>query len=328
MKKWIFNLLLSVLSIPILGQTNPKYVLIEHFTNTWCPICASRNPGLHTLIQKYPKNVHHVSFHPPYPYSGCPLYQYNKTENQARANHYNIQGSPSIVVNGGAVIGGNPLLTESSLKAEITKTSPVSVIVTETKNGGSRTVKIKIKSASVINGSLKLYAMIVEKNLRFTASNGELDHYNVFRKFLTPATGQPITIANTVDQNFDFSFQDEASWKSDEIYVLAYLQNENTKEVLNSGTRFDELSTSFQSNLNIRPLKVFPTVTSDLLYVELPTNQVYTFCVLNIQGQSISSGKISKGNPSPIHIHSLSQGVYYLKVNDGNNLFVAKFIKR
>jgi thiol-disulfide isomerase/thioredoxin len=84
------------------GQINvQKFVLIEHFSNTWCPICAGRNPDFYALVQKYSKNIHQISIHPPYPYSGCPLYQYNKAENQERANYYNIQGTPALVLNGG-----------------------------------------------------------------------------------------------------------------------------------------------------------------------------------------------------------------------------------
>lgn len=327
MKSWIFNIFFFLLSIPIFGQSNPKYVLIEHFTNTWCPICASRNPELNALILKYPKNVHHVSIHPPYPYLGCPLYQYNKTENQARANYYNIQGTPSVVVNGGAVSGGSPLLTENNLKTEISKTSAVSLVVTESKNGSSRTAKIRIKSSVPVNGSLKLFAMIVEKNLRFTASNGELDHYNVFRKFLTPAAGQPIIISTSGEQSFDFAFNEESAWKSEEIYVLAFVQNESTKEVLNSGTKFDELSTSISVNINTKFVKVFPTVATEELYVEFPTNTANAFSILNIQGQSVLRGA-AKANQNSVNIHSLTQGVYWLKINDGKDVYIAKFIKR
>ncbi len=327
MKSWIFNIFFFFLSITIFGQSYPKYVLLEHFTNTWCPICASRNPGLHTLIQKYPKNVHHVSIHPPYPYSGCPLYQYNKTENQARANYYNIQGSPSVVLNGGAVSGGSPLLTENNLKTDISKTSAVSILVTESKNGSSRAAKVKIKSSVPVNGSLKLFVMIVEKNLRFTASNGELDHYNVFRKFLTPSAGQPVTISTGGEQSFDFSFNEESAWKSDEIYVLAFLQNESTKEVLNSGTKFDELSTSIANNLDIKVVKVFPTVVTEELYVEFPTNSVSSYSILNIQGQTVLIGAY-KANQNSVNIHSLTQGVYWLKITDGKDVYIAKFIKR
>lgn len=302
-------------------------MLIEHFTNTWCPICASRNPSLNALILKYPKDVHHVSIHPPYPYSGCPLYQYNKVENQERANYYNIQGSPSVVINGGSVQGGNPLISENSLKTEIAKTSPVSIIITETKNGIARTAKVRVKSTTGINGTLKLYAMIVEKNLRFTASNGELDHYNVFRKFLTPSAGQNITISSAVEQSFDFSFNDEPAWKSDEVYVLAFVQNTGTKEVLNSGTKFDELTTSL-SNQNIKPLKVFPSLATEHLYIELPPYQVTKVSLINIQGQAVSLGTVSKGHINYINIHSLAQGVYWIQVNAGKELFVTKFIKR
>ena len=91
----------TLVSLALSAQTSvKKYVLLEHFTNSKCSVCASKNPAFFTLIDQYPNDVHHVSIHPSTPYSTCVFYQSNTTENEARADFYNIPGTPRVAVNG------------------------------------------------------------------------------------------------------------------------------------------------------------------------------------------------------------------------------------
>ncbi|MEP7268572.1 MAG: Omp28-related outer membrane protein [Saprospiraceae bacterium] len=328
MKTWVLSFVLLLISVTLFGQDVPRYVLTEHFTNTWCPICSSRNPDFYALIQKYPKNVHHVSIHPPIPYSGCPLYQYNKQQNTDRTAYYKIQGTPAVVLNGGPVNGGYPLLSEDVLKKEIAKTSPLQVIVSETKNGGNRSATITLKSSGPISGDLRLFVMLVEKNLRFTASNGELDHYDVFRKFITPGSGQIINIPNSSEQKFEIPFQDTTGWKPEEIYALAFVQNAVTNEVLNSGTRFDQLTSATSNKVSVQNLKIYPTLAKDLLFIESPLDDIEKYDIINIQGQTLATGTLPKSKFASIGINMLPQGVYWIKMQQPDGIFLAKFVKQ
>lgn len=311
------------------GQTSvAKYVLVEHFTNTWCPICAGRNPDFYATIQKYPKNVHQISIHPPYPYSGCPLYQYNKTENQERSNFYNLQGTPTVILNGGSLLGGSPLLTEDALKKEIAKTSPLSVLVTESGSGNNRVANISLKPNGAINGDLRLIAIIVERNLKFTASNGELDHYNVMRKFLTPVTGQKISITDAAEKKYVFSWKDSTGWKPEEAYVLAFVQNAGTNEVINSGTKFDNLATPLSIVPSLQVLKVYPTLAKDHINIELPNPVNSNWEIINVHGQTIQRGVFHNLRLTSLPVASLTQGVFWIRISQSDNqVFTAKFIK-
>lgn len=319
---------LILMTFRLQGQSNvQKFVLIEHFSNTWCPICAGRNPDFYATIQKYSKNVHQISIHPPYPYSGCPLYQYNKTENQERANSYNIQGTPSVVLNGGSVMGGSPLLTEDALKKELAKTSPLSVLVSESGAGASRSALVTLKPNGSINGDLRLIAIIVERNVKFTASNGELDHFNVMRKYLTPVSGQKISITDASEKKYVFNFKDSIGWKPEEAYILAYVQNAGTHEVLNSGTKFDNLTTSLLPVSSVLPLKVYPTLANDYINIELPMSGTKEWEIIDVHGQTIQKGHFNDSKASKLSILPLSHGLYWIKLDAGTNSYVAKFIK-
>jgi thiol-disulfide isomerase/thioredoxin len=311
------------------GQpTVQKFVLIEHFSNTWCPICAGRNPDFYATIQKYSKNVHQISIHPPYPYSGCPLYQYNKAENQEKANMYNIQGTPAVVLNGGSTLGGSPLLTEDALKKEIAKTSPLSVLVSESGAGSSRSALVTLKPNGNISGDLRLVAIIVERNVKFTASNGELDHFNVMRKYLTPVSGQKISITDATEKKYVFNFKDSVGWKPEEAYVLAYVQNASTNEVLNSGTKFDNLTTSVNTASTVLPLKVYPTLANDYINIDLPMSGNKAWEIIDAHGQTIQKGHFNESKAAILSILPLTQGLYWIKLETGNtNSYIAKFIK-
>lgn len=313
----------------ILGaQEVPRYVLVEHFTNTWCPICAGRNPSLFDVIQKYPKNVHLVSFHPPIPYSGCPLYQFNKTENQDRTSYYSINGTPSVVLNGGNTLGGSPLVTDDQIKKEIARTSPLSVLVTESGQGNNRSVSVKLKSTASLTGDIRLMVLLAERNLRFTASNGELDHYNVMRKFLTPSSGQKVTISQAGEQTLVFNFKDTLGWKPEEIYALAFVQNYTTKEIINSGTRFDQVTTPVSSSQQIAGIKIYPTLVSQSFFIDYQFQTQARLEIYNTRGQLIMTNQQFAGRNPAVEVSNLAAGLYLIKLVEGNKAFNARFIKQ
>src|SRR5215207_809064 len=82
----------------------PKKIMVEHFTNTKCPVCTARNPGFYANFNSQP-NVLHLAVHPSQPYSACLLYQQNAAENNLRTQYYSgVFGStPRLVINGNII---------------------------------------------------------------------------------------------------------------------------------------------------------------------------------------------------------------------------------
>lgn len=322
-------ILIFILSfLPGFSQSVPKYALVEHFTNTWCPICASRNPSLFNVLGNHPDRVHHVSYHPPYPYSGCPLYQFNKKENQDRADFYQVFGTPTVVLNGGSKMGGSPLLTESVLLAEMQKTSLVAVGVRESGQGQNRSATVTVRAGGAVAGDLRLQVLVVEKNLKFTASNGELEHYNVMRKFLTPTTGQMLSISSAGEQQFTFHFRDTAGWKAEEVYVLAFVQNATTREVLNSGTRFDEFSTPVNHSHQYKGIKVFPTYVNQEFNVDHAFTGKSDLKIYNLKGQLVMEQTLAETRFATVSVARLAPGAYWIKITDRESVYNARFIKQ
>jgi len=99
MKRFYLSLV-ALLSFTYSEAQISQKVIAEHFTNTKCSVCASRNPG---LIQNFVSNpdVLHISIHPSSPYATCIFNQHNKTENDDRTKYYGLYGStPRLAING------------------------------------------------------------------------------------------------------------------------------------------------------------------------------------------------------------------------------------
>src|SRR5690606_36281551 len=82
------------------GEKVPKQMLVEHFTNTLCSVCASRNPGFKANLNNE-SNYTLLSIHPSSPYPSCLFNNHDKRGNDGRTKFYGIYGgTPRIAVNG------------------------------------------------------------------------------------------------------------------------------------------------------------------------------------------------------------------------------------
>jgi hypothetical protein len=76
MKKLTLFAASLLLNLGLIYAQVAKKTIVEHFTNTKCSICASRNPGFHTNLNANPA-IQSISIHPSSPYSTCFLSQQN-----------------------------------------------------------------------------------------------------------------------------------------------------------------------------------------------------------------------------------------------------------
>jgi Secretion system C-terminal sorting domain len=316
-----FGLLLT--ATVTFGQAK-RYVLLEHFTNTLCSTCASSNPSFFTAIKvETNPNVHHISYHWRTPYQNCVYYQASPTRQDARADFYGIPGSPRVSFNGAANTNLS-VVTEASIQAAAT-TSPIYVKVTEN-TGVNRTAVIKVKWVTTPpSGTYVMHVAVVEKKTSYAAPNGEATHYNVFRKFLTTVAGEPIPTNTTAEQTISYGYPADVGVEA-QLYTVAWIQNTATKEVLNSGTRFDfgtatdEVSVDSQVALSPNPTTGKTTVTFDKL-----TPQYLT--VQNVAGQVIENVKLSNSTNYELNLTHLAAGVYIVKVKAAEGIAVKRVVK-
>ncbi|NNC95863.1 MAG: T9SS type A sorting domain-containing protein [Chitinophagales bacterium] len=235
MKTSIF-LFLALLTTTIAEAQVSKNVIVEHFTNTRCSICASRNPGFYSNLENHP-NVIHVAYHPSAPYNTCVLNLHNVSGNDGRTNHYNIYGStPRIVIQGDVISASTNYGSMTLFTPYENQTAAISIVFTTSAiQGDSVFINLEATVEDTHSyQSLDLYVGLYEDTVFYNAPNGEDEHYDVFRIALTGASGELVSVPSTVGQKISFSAKVKISpeWDLSRMYPVAILQETTSKDVI------------------------------------------------------------------------------------------------
>jgi len=162
----------------------PKTVLVEHFTNSYCSVCASRNPGLFANLANFP-NALHLSYHPSSPYKQCPLNQYDKEGNDGRTNHYSIYGSTPRVVANGVPLSPQTSLASSQFIDDIkNEMSDYSIEVNWSQIGPTDSIRIDVRvKLESANSQTKgqLFVGLFQDTVYMISQNGEENPPHVYR---------------------------------------------------------------------------------------------------------------------------------------------------
>ena len=294
----------------------PRYPMLELFTNTPCPICANQNPGLFSRLANYDGQYHLVSFYPGRPYSSCIFYQANIPENTARWEFYTgeVFGTPTVAINGVDFTNSNGV-TNTVLENITGGTSWLEVMVEET-TGSSRTVDITLQDHA--GGSLttgQLFAVIVEKEIQYNAPNGETLHHNVFRKFITATGGDEVDLSSGIAM-LTYEYEVDAAWQEEQVYVVAWLMDPATGEIINSGTRFDpDHVTSVDPISEAGKLLIYPNPTTDKFAIVLPEIQHKAAVkVFNISGALVFAQDFTASSKISLNAGTWPEGSYLVQV--------------
>lgn len=225
------------------NQQVKKYVTIELMTNTFCILCANFDPPAIDTYEANAADVHLITVHPNVPYSACPFFNANSTDNLARRTMYgSFTSTPRTFTNGLIEKRSANLITQDLIDDNAGQFSPLRVEVIETGPPTDRIVTVNVKSFDTPpTGDLNLYVANVLKYVDFDAVNGLQLHHNVLWQFLTSETGDPITLADidgTVSKTFSYNTDNltHPSFEADQVYTIAFIQNNNTREIFNSGS--------------------------------------------------------------------------------------------
>ncbi|MFZ4544025.1 MAG: Omp28-related outer membrane protein [Saprospiraceae bacterium] len=325
-------IVLCLLTYSLFAQAQVKnYPLIEHYTNTKCPSCAGNNPTFYTKTLPFiNSSVHHISYHPSFPYPTCELYLANTSENNARAAFNGANYTPSYVLNGGS-LQSVTTLTITSLNAEILKTSPIELKVKEISAGSNLTANIKLKTYGDVGSSkYKLMVALCEKTLAYNAPNGEKTHYDVFRKMLTSVNGNDIVAMPAVgnETEFNFNYELNSKWNAAQMYVLAWVVNADTKAVLNSGSKFTSLVSNDEVAL-ADGVQVYPNPANQVLNIDLSDDKYMgsKYELIHPSGQVLREGKV-EGTKFQISISDFEVPYFIVKINGPDGIFATKVAKQ
>lgn len=306
MKNFVLSLLLVciTMSLKAQNQTTQKYIPVELFTNTWCTLCTTFDPPATNTYLNNKKSVHLITYYPSVPYPQCPFYQANPTDNDARKNYYSINSTPRTKMYGTISGSSNTLLTQASIDANYGDNSPLRIEVLENGPNTNTSVTVNVKTFDTPpTGDLRLFVAAVVEYTNFNAQNSLTDHYNTLWQFLSNENGDafnPATLGNT--NTFTYSYNTNnlthPSFMAGEVYVIAFIQEYNTKEVFNSGSSKD--------------------VIVDAVITDETCGATDGAIDLNISGGSTGSYNVAWSNGMQTEdLSNLAAGTYTVVVSDG-----------
>lgn len=330
MKRRILLAALIMSTVTGFGQVTQN-VVIEHFTNTRCSICASRNPGLYNNLKNAPE-VLHLAIHPSSPYSTCKLNQHNVKENDDRTKYYGLYGStPKVAVQGEAKSAGVDFTSKDLYASYQGKTTPVQVELQTTKKGGdSLVVRVVVRSAAThaLSG-MRLYAVAAEDTVFYKSPNGEDEHYDVFRKVLID---EDITLPKTAGDSVVFiaSAKNHPDWDASRMYVMAFVQHNSSKKVEQVESTKGDADTgggtvgidAFKKSL---ASEVFPNPVTDQVTVAVKTNEQVKIQLFDCTGKMRLETSFEK--ETSLNIQELETGVYILRIHTPKGLESHRLVK-
>lgn len=221
-----------------------RMVLLEEWTSSTCGPCASNNPTIDAFIAARFDSVVAVKYHVGWPGAGDdPMYLYNPTQSYDRRYYYGVNSVPHVIMDG-VVDPAYPYSTPASLPDAFAVRrpvvgTPVSVTVHDSTLAGDSiqaTVTVTIHSP-LPGGSYRLRVHAVEHLIQYPSppgTNGEQDFLDVFRGAYPNSNGTsiPTTVGN---YSFVFRYKLSAPVVMGSVYTIAFVQNDLTKEVFNSG---------------------------------------------------------------------------------------------
>lgn len=321
MKKILLSALTLLIGLLAQAQIN-KINIVEHFTNSNCSICASKNPAIYSTLGSNP-NVLHITFHPSSPYASCVFSMANPTENDARTNFYNIYGgTPRLVVNGNVITTANLSSTLTNLNTSLTNYHVYATQQLITSDSILVNVVIKKIASDTMTQALLFVGAKQDTVIQITG-NGESIHQDVFRKGLTNMNGNNINLPSNINDStvFTISYSVAPTWTASRMQTIVIVQDLN-KQVINSAesTNIQSIPTTVHES-NLEELKVYPNPSSENIFIQC-NNQYTAYKIISLQGKLIANGNITNNQ---ISIVQISNGTYFLQlVSNGNSPLISK----
>lgn len=215
-----------------------RLVLIEEFSNTGCGPCASYSPVLDTVVSYRLGEVISVKYHGNYPDPNDVFYNNQKEDMEKKKQFYDINAYPTTIVNGHVYgnAAGDGILNSLIDYFGATKSS-YDLSLSATLANHQLHVKATARAdRDTVNANLRLNVIAIEEYYENPAvfSNGETCVRNIARKMLPGADGYKI--GDEIKAGTDYTY--ETTWhvtgfgSEDQLGVVAFLQDINTKEIL------------------------------------------------------------------------------------------------
>lgn len=230
---------LNVITATAANQIPKKMVLVEKWSGTWCGPCTGAARALHQFEQENLKTAQ-ISYQIEKTDRAKGLFEIE--EGAARGTYYGgVKGYPTTRYNGtGLYENGNatgtiyPAILPIYQKAAAEMTSFDMEVSSLTLSGLDFKAEVNVSKVAPYDGNnIKMRAIVVEKNIAYQWNGMDELHY-VARLMPGGADGQPIPAGDSSELSLSGTLSEK--WNADELEIIVFLQDDDTKEVLQTVT--------------------------------------------------------------------------------------------
>ena len=269
----------------------PRRPCFEEFTSSTCGPCASFNASFVPWCSNHPDIVL-VKYQMNWPGSGDPYYT---AEGGARRTYYGLNAVPYLYCNG-ANVSTNISSVQSAYDNALTKTSPYEIASSFTITGTTINITTNILPYQS-TGSKQVHNIVIEEvTTGNVGSNGETEFHHVMMKMFPDASGESVNFQGLqpVSRTFSYDLSQTNVEEYDDLLVAVIIQDESSKEILQSDYGMQDAYYSSEARLS--------EITLDGVLIEGFDPDIYEYDIVLpegtteapiVDGETIDDGAMS-----------------------------------
>ena len=242
-------------SITYIANIFPRKVAFEEFTSSTCGPCASFNSSFVPWCQNHP-DITLVKYQMNWPGSGDPYYT---AEGGQRRSYYGLNAVPYLYCNG-ANIATNVGAVQSAYDAAKNLTSYVDIASEFSITGTTINITTNLLAWDNV-GTYRVHNIVIEEvTTGNVASNGETEFHHVMMDMIPDATGASVNLQYGIPVQLQYSVNLSGTnvEEYDDLMVAILVQNQSTKEIIQSAYGEEDANYSPEARLSMIYLDGIP----------------------------------------------------------------------
>ncbi|MBX7217383.1 MAG: Omp28-related outer membrane protein [Candidatus Kapabacteria bacterium] len=241
--------------------TYDRVVLIEEFMSATCVPCVEVTPIMNEAVEAGKGKAVSIRYHVNQPQPYDPWYKANPADVEARRTYYspNDPLEPPHARIDGALSSKDYIIPDAAERRTVK--APIGIEVTQTPYGSNEyNVSVKVTAGpDGLDGDYRLRIVAVEGLVvrddwkggkPFPGYNGEVEFHDIMRKMVNSPDGEAITLKPNETKTFTASYTRGADWQANQMYTVAFVQNDDDLAVIQTG--FSPKSASGVEHVSVR----------------------------------------------------------------------------